>query len=292
MMQAITGISYVLNNKGDELLCLEESIQKAINDSGIKITGKNQANIGIFLGTTFSNFCIRKNNFSKLNKIGVRAINPADFPKLLISYLGGCLSIKFGTKGALSVLSSGLSSGLDILQAALFFLQRDKKNIAFVVDLDENRQDDYFPVAKAGVCFVCENIISAKRRKIYANILRVETSFERKDEISGLCECIKKILNFCSSGKNTPRYFFGSQTIGSGKYPLENKATQLACNGGKLKLFPAQNAANSSLKPVYDAINTGVLSSQRKKIPAALFINIGENTNSACAAMGNFCIAK
>jgi hypothetical protein len=288
MMQVITGISYVLNNKGEELMCLEELMQRAIDDSGIKITEKNQANIGIFLGTTFSNFCTRKNNFDKLNKIGVRAINPADFPKLLISYLGGCLSIKFGTKGALSVLSSGSASGIDVLQAALFFLQRDKKNIAFVLDLDESRQDDSSPGAKAGICFICENIISAKRRKVYANILRVETSFERKNEISGLCECIKKILDFCSSRKIAPRYFFGSQTINSSKHLLENKAIRFACQAGGVKFFPALNPSNSSLKPIYAAIN----SSHQKKIPAALFVNIGEDANSACVAIGNFCNNK
>jgi len=289
MKHVITGIACVTDRKGQELIYLEESLRRALKDGGIEIINKNRGNIGIFLATTFSNFYIRKDTFDKLDKLGVRAVNPADFPRQLISYLGGYLSIKFGTKGAMSVLSSGQSSGLDALQQALFFLQRDKKNVAFVIDLDENWQEKSSSAVKAGVCFICENTASESRRKIYAGVLRIENSFEKKNKNSGLCKCIKKTLEFCSSQKVTPRYFYSSGTLNSRKYILEKKALQHIYGNKKIKLFPARNITNASLRAIYDTLKRRrFLRSRQESLPGSLFLNIGEDTNSVCVALRDF----
>ncbi|MDD4182204.1 MAG: beta-ketoacyl synthase N-terminal-like domain-containing protein [Candidatus Omnitrophica bacterium] len=290
MRHAITGISCVAARKNQEFVCLEELMHRALEDSKVKIADHNRDNIGIFLGTTFSNFYIRKNNFDKLNKLtksDVRRINPADFPKLLISYLGGCVSIKFGTKGALSVLSSGQASGLDALHQALFFLQRNKKNIAFVIDLDENWHKNKASSAKSGVCFVCESISSQSPIKVYADILRVENFFEKKNKNSGLCKCLKKTLEFCSSQKAMPQYFYSSQIRGSKKYALEQKALSCIFADKKFKLMPAKTVTNSSLRAVYDNIKQQRLCPWPENLAVSLFLNIGENANSSCVTIGS-----
>ncbi|MCK9573109.1 MAG: hypothetical protein M0R20_01730 [Candidatus Omnitrophica bacterium] len=285
MRHIVTGISRVTAEKNQELICLEESMRRALIDSNIEITDNNRSNIGIFLGTTFSNFCIRKNNFDKLDKLGMRAVNPADFPRLLISYLGGCLSIKFGTKGALGVLSSGQSSGLDALQQALFFLQRDKKNIAFVIDLDESWEEKKSFMANGSVCFVCENMDSKTRRKVYAEILRIESFFEKKNKISGICKCIQKTLEFCLPKKAASQYFYSSQPLNNRKYILENNALQYIYKDKKNKLFPAKNTANSSLKVLYDNLKSKIfVNSRQNNLPISLFLNIGNDANSICVA--------
>jgi|GEM_PF-1861831 len=290
MRQVITGISCATGQENQELICLEESLRKALTDSKIEITDINRNNIGIFLGTTFSNFCIRKNNFDKFNKLGIRAVNPADFPRLLISYLGGCLSIKFGTKGAMSVLSSGDSSGLDALEQALFFLKRDKKNIAVVIDLDEAWRGKSPSKIISSVCLICESVTSKSHRKVYADILGIQNYFEKKNEISGICKCIKKGLEFSLSQKLIPQ-FFSSGSLRSRKYILEKKALQSVCQDKKFKLLPAKSITNSSLTPLYDIFKERNRSYQ-KKLSVSLFLNVGEDVNSICVATRQWVLLK
>lgn len=284
MRHIITGISCATGEENQELVCLEESLRKALTDGKIEITGSNRSNVGIFLGTTFSNFCIRKNNFDKFNKLGMRVVNPADFPRLLISYLGGCLSIKFGTRGAMSVLSSGTSSGLDALEQALFFLKRDKKNIAVVVDLDENWQGKSLSKIISSVCLICENAASKSHRKVYADILGIQNYFEKKNGISGICKCIKKGLEFSSSQKVIPQ-FFSSGTLSSRRHILEEKALRFVLQDKKFRLSPARNITNSSLRPLYDAFKGRNPSYPNlEKLYVSLFLNVGEDANSICVA--------
>ena len=283
MKQAITGISRVVDKKQQGLICIESSIRAALKDSNIEINAANRKNIGIFLGTTFSNFYIRKNAFEKLETIGVRAVNPADFPKQLISYLGGYFSIQFGTKGAMGVFSSGLSSGLDALQQALFFLQRDKKNIAVVVDFEENQKADYPWAVNAGICFICENIGLKSRKKTYANVVRIESFFEKKNKTIGLCESIKKALEFCSTRSLAPQQFFSSHPSGSRRYVLEKKALQSVYKDNKIKFFPAKNISNASLRVIHDTLKNKIfLRVFKENLPVSLYLNIGEDANSVC----------
>lgn len=286
MCNIITGISCVVAKKGKELACLEEAISNALADGGIKITDKNSGNIGIFLGTTLSNFNVRENTFATFTKLGVRAFNPADFPRQLISYLGGCLSIKFGTKGAMSVVSSGQSSGLDALTQALFFLQRERKNIAIVIDLDESLSKSEGFSAASCACFVLEKASLKSGKKVYADILRIEHYFERKNENQGLCGAVGNVFEFCSSKRIFPKHFLSSQTISSKKYNLEEEALKCSYKDKESKLIPARIASNSSLMAIYENIKARrYLHTSSKKIPVSLFLDIGEETNSGCAVI-------
>jgi len=285
MNHVITGISYVPAKQRDALMCLEESMRVALSNSKLKISARTGSNIGIFLGTTFSNFSIRKNNFDKFNKLGIRAVNPADFPKLLISYLGGCLSIKFGTKGAMSVLSSGSSSGLDALSQALFFLERDKKNIAAIIELDESWEGESLPEIKASTCFICENIAVGSRRKIYADILGIQDYFEEENKVSGVSECIKEVSELFLSKKDKPQ-FLSSAALNSDKYFLEKKALQSVFPDKNSKLIPARAATNSGLKALYDVFKSKKFTYLNKeKMPVSLFLSAGRDSNSTCLAM-------
>lgn len=285
MNHVITGVSYIPVKTGDALMCLEESMRVALSSGKLKISAGAGSNIGIFLGTTFSNFSIRKNNFDKLNKLGIRAVNPADFPKLLISYLGGCLSIKVGTKGAMSVLSSGSSSGLDALGQALFFLKRDKKNIAAIIELDETWEGESLPEIKASTCFICENIAVGSRRKIYADILGIQNYFEEENEASGISECIKKVSEPFLSKKDKFQ-FLSSAALNSNKYLLEEKALRGIFPDENNKLIPAKAATNSGLKALYDVFKSKKFTCLNKeKMPVSLFLSAGRDSNSTCLAM-------
>lgn len=172
---------------------LVQSVSSAFNGAGLNIDSKNHYNTGIFMGTTFSNFTVRKKAFENYSRGGIRAANPTEFPKGLISYLGGCLSIKFNIKGINSTFSCGCSSGLDALIGAVYFLHRDKANKALIVELGEEFNQEVAGAGDEHSCLILANTAAANKANC-GDILALEAFFESKGQKQGLAKAVKRAL--------------------------------------------------------------------------------------------------
>jgi len=131
-----------------------DSARAALKSAGLKIDPRNAHHIGLFIGTAFFNLQQRRKFFADYTKGGIRMVNPAEFPGTLISCLGSNICISLGIKGANVTVSSGDSAGGDALVAARYFLERNKKNIALVVELAEKIVRAGEAQGKASTCRV------------------------------------------------------------------------------------------------------------------------------------------
>jgi hypothetical protein len=278
----ITGIGLVANNNID-INSIVESVHLALEDSKIKIVKANCKNIGIFLGTTFINFSARNSNFNRYIKGGVRIVDPTDVPKGLISYLGGYLAIEFGIKGAISVISSAYSSGIDAMLQGLFFLKRDNNNIAIVADIDERLKNNQPFLMKKVSCLVLENNIFAKRKNNYGHILTIKACFEKKGENKGLSKAITDAL--CSNALVRLHLdgMFSSSPSNTKRYILEKKALQSVPHICEKPLSGAAYLSHSSLFAIGSFLKDyRPCGSPGHNSNKYAFINLGEDTNSTC----------
>ncbi len=253
-----------------------------LKDTGFKATAGNRHHTAIFVGTTFSNFGARKDTIENYLSRGIRGVNPAQFPKGLISYLGGQLSIDLNFTGACSTVSSGFSSGLDALLAATYFLKRDKKKRAVVVDLGEEAPGGRL---KEIAVFSLENRQALSEKNNRVEILGLEVFFETKAGSQGLIKAIQKTLDYADLSINQVDYLFGSGVPGSRNHILEKKAVNYFTDTLKLNspLSRRQEAPiYSSLFLIGRVLRDREFCGMGKKSFLTLFIFLGQDTNSGC----------
>jgi len=246
MDNIITGVKVVKSKNNSSEDFLATVILRALDDSHAVIGEANAKHIGIFVGSTLSNFFTRDSNIKRYYREEIREANPAEVPKNLLSYLGGYLSIKLNIQGAINTLSSGCSSGVDALIQALYFLKRHSLNKAVVVELEESLSSRLGGVAGAS-CFILENSSARGRKKCYGKIEVIEAFFEKEGEDYGLSQAINKII---------------------GKYRLS---------------FQNINFVFGGLSSLADALKLkSSLNFLSKTSSAILFMNLGHNSNSSC----------
>jgi hypothetical protein len=288
MKLIISGVSLATINTLD-VDSIAEIITSALRDSKTQITKENCRNLGIFLGTTFNNVTIRKDNTERYRKSGVRVVNPADFPKGLISYLGGQLSTRFKIQGVNSTLSSGISSGIDAFAEGVYFVKRDKKNKAVIVELDEAISNNLTFSFKGGVCLIVEQGTNSIRQKKYAEVLGVEACFEKEDRSNGLLKAIEKSLSEYALGTSSINYVFSPGLANTTEHILTKEVLKKIANTPKENiLFHCSRKDNnlSGLFLVAKALrDESFYRHGVKKSNTMFFLNLGKNTNSSCLAI-------
>jgi 3-oxoacyl-[acyl-carrier-protein] synthase II len=73
--------------------------QFAMDDSGLKITSENAADVGVFIGSGIGGFQTIEREHSALLAGGPRKISPFFIPSAIINLASGQVSIRFGAKG-------------------------------------------------------------------------------------------------------------------------------------------------------------------------------------------------
>ncbi|MFA5008428.1 MAG: hypothetical protein WC546_04330 [Candidatus Omnitrophota bacterium] len=258
------------------------SIKSALNCSKIEINEGNCRNIGIFVGTTFTNFNLREENAQKYFESGIRVVNPTLFPRCLISYLGGHFAAALNIKGCNATFSSGASGGLDALTEGLYFLKRNTNNKALIVELGDTMQDASSYTLKESATWLIEN--SNNKDKKYADIVGIESSFESKGKNSGLIKAIGKALGRGILDFNAIDYVFVSGINNKDKFGLtKNAADHFGAN--KKQYIPFDYPGNTNDHGLFFISNVlkNVISLRTKDKPQlAMFVSLGENTNSCC----------
>lgn len=289
MKFSITGISIGGEEGKFDIDSVLGLIKAAFDDCGIKINAKNCRDVGIFLGTTFSNSNIRKSNTENYRRGGVRVVSPTDFPKCLISYLGGNLSRAFNLKGANSTSSSGASSGLDALTQAAYFVKRSKKNKAVIVELDEKISEDLNCSLRGSACLVIENNSSAKSPHSYGDILGIESFFERDGENKGLISALQMVLKKYTSKMGDVDYIFGLSMPKTEEYNLKVEAIRSFTDPERFISLPfnlQKRDTSSGVSLVANVLKKADFGScHSKKFITMLFILLGKNANSSCVAI-------
>src|SRR4030042_1904257 len=158
---------------------LSQAVKQALFDAGVSIEPDNAGNFGLFMATTFSNYHTRMNNFNKFLEKGLRAMNPADAPSGLISYVGGQVCIHLGIKGMQSTVSSGVSSGFDALFQAMFYIGQDLSRKAIVVELGETFSPHPSCTIRGQSCLVPESRRGNKGEKAYGTLLGLASYYEK-----------------------------------------------------------------------------------------------------------------
>ncbi len=120
--------TYFLGSKGlrsldrtSRLLC--SAAKLAIDDSGLKINGKNTDDIGVCSGTTLSALW----NFSEFEKgaivDGPLFTDASLFPGIVMNAASSQVSIRFNIQGFNTTISTGYSSSIDALKYAIDFIR-------------------------------------------------------------------------------------------------------------------------------------------------------------------------
>jgi 3-oxoacyl-[acyl-carrier-protein] synthase II len=73
--------------------------QFAMDDSGLKVTSENAADVGVFIGSGIGGFQTIEREHSALLAGGPRKISPFFIPSAIINLASGQVSIRFGAKG-------------------------------------------------------------------------------------------------------------------------------------------------------------------------------------------------
>jgi hypothetical protein len=282
----ISGIK-VTEDKGKfSLESLINSANAVLDESKITITKESCWNRGVFLGTTFSNFSIREVHHKTYLEKGVRAANPTEFPKGLISYLGGQICVKLNLKGINSTVSSSLSSGIDALAQGIFFVNRDRANKALVVELGERVETKRAYATKRSVSLVIENSFSLEKKSNYGDILTIESFFEKKGQSQGLVKAIKKALKRCALDVKDLDCIMSCASCQE-MFSLEKEALSRFSDPAMLKAIfvPTQGESiHSALFSIVKALkNDNLFDFSRKKDFTIMFLAAGQNTNSSCA---------
>ncbi|MFA5336901.1 MAG: beta-ketoacyl synthase N-terminal-like domain-containing protein [Candidatus Omnitrophota bacterium] len=260
------------------------SINDLIKRSDVSLD-KEADNFAIFIGSSINNFFIKYNNMERYKYEEIYKFNPAKVPESLISYLGGYLSIKLGAKGCTNTFSSGQSSGTDALLQAGYFLKRNKKNKALIVELQEKIGDKLKPSISGVANLIIENECYCKHDKeIYGLIDKAESLFEKKGEVKAILAAAKKIHP--SNKKIMPAYDVFSCGAG-GKVLLRNEFSNyfMSLNAhSKLKFhWSLGDYGIFFLSDILKQKNSyACLERNNKNI---LWLNVGQDSNSFCASM-------
>ncbi|MEI8348848.1 MAG: beta-ketoacyl synthase N-terminal-like domain-containing protein [Candidatus Omnitrophota bacterium] len=284
MGEVISGIHINRDPDTLELEGVRRSVAAALKESGTVITKDNCYRVGIFLGTTFSNFKIRNINAETYFAKGVRAVNPADFPKGLISYLAGNISIAFNIRGANSTISSGRASGIDALLEAMYFLRRDKNNSAVVVEFKETLdKKSVYPIL-ANVSLVIRNCSSASQKKDNVEVCGLGYAFERAGATCGLIHAVEEALAFSPvDRKDLSGIFFSGMSMRQKQTVQRQLNERFGYSGKHIEAVSLADA--TGLFGIGDMIIRKRSVLCRKKMSVTMFLNLGENTNSSCVML-------
>ena len=204
-----------------------------IDDSGLEISDRNRYEIGACFGTTIGKGDIFEKDHAEFLRRGVRGIYPLAALQLCTHSLTGYVSVEFGISGSATTISSGCTTGLDVINWGYSQI-RDGTMKAIIAGSAETtlfpflfstlcasghlstRNDnpkgasrpydfkrDGFVISEGGSAVLLEDLESALDRgaKIYAEILGFASAEEGMDmmkcEISGktLARAIKAALN-------------------------------------------------------------------------------------------------
>ncbi len=288
---SITGIDIVNRKNNFSIDDIPGSIKTAFRDSDTKIDNKNCRTVGIFIGTTFHNSDTRRDNTDNYRKGGVRIVNPADFPRCLISYLGGHLSGTFNLKGANSTMSSGISSGFDALIQAAYFVEQTKRNKALVVELEEKVSEDLKCVLGGSACLVIENKAGTAKKdnNIYGDILAIESFFEREGKNSSLAKAIGKVLEKSRLNLRDIDYIFIPEKPKTAPYSPEENTLKEFSNLSNIeppyRLFKIAGH-NKGLFMIANILkNMDFAAYPEKKPIISLFLSLGKDSNSSSAVI-------
>jgi hypothetical protein len=273
---SITGIHTTRGKDNFTAQALIDLVSAGLEDSGATLHQDTYRKVGLFLGSTFSNYYIRQDNAKKYYDKGVRILNPADFPKCLISYLGGLVCTTLHIQGVNSTVSSGRSSGIDALTQGLFFLERSSAHKAVIVELDEV-STSRGTFSRGGACVVIESTQSAKNS--YGNIIGVESFFEKKGEVQGLERALKAAVAKMPEG-----------------WPVENVFCAVTLKKRMDSLRKSPHSGFSGVSNISYSDSGGICGIAEilkaikysghldKELGTKMFLNLGENTNSNCVA--------
>lgn len=283
MNNAVMGIGKKTKKiAGREDIALE-SIKIALEDSNLKFKQRDFLNSGLFVGTTFNNFFLRKEFYQDYKSGGIRKVEPYKFVKTLVSYLSCDLSIKLNIKKVATTFCSGSSSGLDAFSQAILFLKRNKKNKAFVLELDENfnRKKSF----QTSVCFILENHSIVNSEKAYGKNLMISQYFESKGKNQGLVKALRRILNNSCRDITKIDYIISSGIPGTDRHFLERDVLSLFGDISKLNFFnlDCKTKKSSPLIQIFKFLSKknkiNLLNKENLKV---IFLNLGDNTNSSC----------
>jgi len=251
-----------------------ECIKDICRQCSLVITGANNRNIGLFLGTTFSNFDLRFNNFELFRQKGLKAMNPAYAPKGLLSYIGGQICIACNIKGCQSTVSSGSSSGFDSLFQALHFLKRDRENKAIIIEFKENFTVEPSCAINGNCCLVLANQDNGQGLAIRA----ISSFFEKEHEVKAAIKAVQQALFEALLDASRLDYCFLTTSDRLDAHIKDIKD----CLGSFRGEFIVHGAA-------YTESDTGIALIDKvfkhKKDRTGIIVNVGRNTNSSCVAI-------
>ena len=98
--------------------------QFAMDDSKLKITAENAADVGVFLGSGIGGFITIEREHSALLEGGPRKISPFFIPSAIINLAAGQVSIRFGAKGPNSATCTACSASAHALGDAYEIIKR------------------------------------------------------------------------------------------------------------------------------------------------------------------------
>jgi beta-ketoacyl synthase-like protein len=265
---------------------LAEQLTTAVKENGILSSDDDSKFLGLFLATTYSNLKIRNNSYKKYLAKGLRVMNPADAPKGLISYVGGQLSIALNIRGMQGTLSSCSSQGFDALVQALCFLARSDNNKAIIIECIEEFAGAFNMTIPRCLVLTLENIRLDKIEKGKIQVKTLESCFEAKGSCCGLDRAVTKALDNSNLSICDVDCFFSSNQPGSLGRKIEEKMLSGFSNFdiSKKKFIESDFQFSSlGLLPLVNFLNKNDSSNALKKEKnIAMFINLGEDTNSSC----------
>ncbi|NWO15086.1 beta-ketoacyl synthase N-terminal-like domain-containing protein [Virgibacillus sp.] len=115
------------------------SMYEAVKNVGINTRGeKKYTDIGIIVGTSFSNLKAIYDFYLDAEKYGIDKINPRLFPNTVLNSISGYASMLLGAVGANITISQGGESGVKLLEYAEDLLNRNILRKAIVCEVNLN----------------------------------------------------------------------------------------------------------------------------------------------------------
>ncbi|MBC8414479.1 beta-ketoacyl-ACP synthase II, partial [bacterium] len=96
----------------------------AMEDSGLKVTDKNAARIGVIAGAGIGGLASIEKYTEIINTKGHRRVSPFFIPMTIINLTAGQISIRFGVKGPNSAVATACATGTHAIGDAFKLIQR------------------------------------------------------------------------------------------------------------------------------------------------------------------------
>lgn len=118
-----------LRNLDRSTLFLLASSRQALTGANVNINGTTTGRIGICTGTTFSHLESILEFDREVTRDGLNQANPALFPSNVMNAPSSHVAIRFNVQGFNATVSSGYTSGLDVLNYASHALENGQTDI-------------------------------------------------------------------------------------------------------------------------------------------------------------------